>query len=455
MEAPDTGTASQGAPTHYAIDFGTSNSLLAAASAGRVWPPAPLDPLARDPTILRSILYFPNAKRCHYGQDAIDAYVEHGLEGRLLRSIKKHLAARSFNGTWIDERPMTVEDLVATMLREMKRRADAHYGVDVRRAVLGRPARFSEDARDDAFAEQRLRVAAERAGFEDVSFLPEPVAAARELSALAADAAAQPRGTLAGGDLAGGEQLVLVADYGGGTSDYTLFRMGPRPFRDDDVLAIGGVPVAGDALDASIMRHKVAAHFGADVTYRVPMGANVLRMPKPIVEELCSPARLTVLRRQDVATFLRNVRSWSLGPEDEHRLDQLRILVEDALGFSVFEVIERAKRELSDRDAAEIDYAYPGVEVHDRITRIEFDQGIEREAAAILGALDETLRTAGVAHDAVDLVCCTGGTAKVPRIAAALRERFGAGRVRDFKSFHSVVEGLALHAQARARERGA
>lgn len=444
-------SAAHAAPTHYAIDFGTSNSLLAAANAERVWPPAPIDPVARDPTILRSILYFPNAKRCHYGQDAIDAYVAQGLEGRLLRSIKKHLAARSFNGTWIDERPMSVEDLVATMLREMKRRADAHHGADVRRAVLGRPARFAEDPHDDDFAEKRLRVAAERAGFEEVSFLPEPVAAARELSALAANAAAETRGSLEGKDLSGREQLVLVADYGGGTSDYTLFRIGPRPFRDEDVLAIGGVPVAGDALDASIMRHKVAAHFGADVTYRVPMGNNVLRMPKPIVEELCSPARLTVLRRQDVATFLKNVRSWSLGPDDEQRLDQLRILVEDALGFSVFEVIERAKRTLSDEDAATIDYTYPGVEVHDRIRRDEFDAGIEREADAILGALDETLRAAGVSHQAVDLVCCTGGTAKVPRIAEALRQRFGAGRVRDFKSFHSVVEGLALHAQARAR----
>jgi hypothetical chaperone protein len=421
-------------PTAYALDFGTSNSLLAAASAERTFPPVPLDPRASDPAILRSVLYFPNAERCYYGEEALRRYAENGLEGRLLRSIKKHLPSRSFHGTYIDERPMPIEDLVAAILREMRVRADTYYATEVDRVVIGRPARFSDDPLEDALAQRRLTQAARKAGFAEVSFLPEPVAAAREF-----------------GVGMGEERVVLVADFGGGTSDYTVMRVGPRPFQASDVLAIGGVAIAGDALDATIMRSQVARHFGADVTYKVPLGSNVLRMPKPIVEHLCSPAHLSILRRQDLAAFLRNVRSWSLGANDRQKLDQLAVLVDDGLGFSIFEVIEQAKRRLSTASEAEVDFSYPSIEVRERVTRASFEAASARETGAILRCLDETLASAGVASGEVDLVCCTGGTAKVPLIAAEMRRRFGEGRVRDFKSFTSVVEGLAVHARGIAR----
>jgi hypothetical chaperone protein len=420
-------------PTVYALDFGTSNSLLAAANAERTFAPVPLDPGAIDPIVLRSVLYFPSGERCFYGAEALRRYAENGLEGRLLRSIKKHLASRNFHGTYIDERPMPVEDLVAAVLREMRVRADTYFCTEVDRVVLGRPARFCDDPRDDELAQRRLLEAAKRAGFSEVTFLPEPVAAAREF-----------------GVGVGEERVVLVADFGGGTSDFTVMRVGPRRFEAKDVLAIGGVAIAGDALDASIMRSQVARHFGADVVYRVPFGSNVLRMPKPIIEHLCSPANLSILRRHDVADFLRNVRSWSLGPDDREKLDQLRVLVDDGLGFSIFEVIEQAKRRLSNETEAEVVFTYPSIDVRERVTRDAFEAASERATSAILRCLDETVAAAGIDAKEVELVCCTGGTAKVPRIAAEMRRRFGEDRVRDFKSFTSVVEGLAVHARALA-----
>lgn len=421
-------------PTVYALDFGTSNSLLAAANETRTFPPVPLDPRAADPIIMRSVLYFPSAKRCYYGEEALRRYAENGLEGRLLRSIKRHLPSRTFMGTYIDERPMLVEDLVAAMLREMRVRANTYYCTEVDRVVLGRPARFSDDPGDDRFAENRLLSAAKRAGFNEVSFLPEPVAAARELGVGMSE-----------------ERVVLVADFGGGTSDYTVMRVGPRRFTQDDVLAIGGVALAGDALDASIMRNHVARHFGASVVYKVPFGSNVLSMPKPIVEMLCSPAHLSALRRQDVAEFLRNVRGWSLGPDDRRTLDQLNVLVDDGLGFSIFEAIEDTKRALSSAPAAEVVFTYPSIDVREHVSRSQFETASARETDTILRRLDETLEAAGIKASDVDLVCCTGGTAKVPRIAAEMRRRFGEGRVRDRKSFTSVVEGLAVHARSLAR----
>lgn len=425
----------QDKPTIYAIDFGTSNSLLAAANASVVFPPVPLDAAADDPTIMRSILYFPSAKQCFVGQEALIKYVEHGLEGRLLRSLKRHLPARGFRGTYIDDRPMLVEDLVAVPLREMRKRANAHFGVDVKRAVLGRPARFSSDDVDDDFAERRLRSAAERAGFEEVHFLPEPVAAAQEF-----------RQAFTRSD----EHTVVVCDFGGGTSDFTVLRMGKKAFHRDDVLAIGGVPLAGDALDASIMRKHVAKHFGADVSYRVPLGNNVLTMPKHVIEQLCSPAHLSILRRPDIAEFLRNVRSWSLGGDDQEKLDQLTTLVDDALGFQLFEVIEGAKKALSRQDDVPIDFSYPDIEVHDHVTRPGFESSAARPIETILECLDQTVAASGIDPRDVDLVCCTGGTAKVPRIASEIAARFGRDRMRDFENFHSVVQGLAHHAQTLA-----
>ncbi|APR78802.1 Putative heat shock protein YegD [Minicystis rosea] len=421
-------------PTVYALDFGTSNSLLAAANADHTFSPAPIDPRATDPIILRSVLYFPNAQRCYYGEEALRRYAENGLDGRLLRSIKKHLPSRSFHGTYIDERPMPIEDLVAAVIREMRIRANTYYCTEVDRVVLGRPARFAEEPLDDQLAQRRLEEAARRAGFNEVVFLPEPIAAAREF-----------------GVGVGEERVVLVADFGGGTSDFTVMRVGPRNFRPSDVLAIGGVAVAGDALDASIMRSQVARHFGAEVSYKVPLGSNVLTMPKPIVEHLCSPANLSILRRADVAEFLRNVRKWSVGPDDREKLDQLSTLVDDGLGFSIFEVIEQAKRTLSGADEASIDFSYPSIDVHERVTRTAFETASERATSTILRCLDETLAAAGVAPSEVQDVCCTGGTAKVPRIAAEIRRRFGDARVRDYKSFTSVVEGLAVHARSLAR----
>lgn len=421
-------------PTVYALDFGTSNSLLAAANEDRTFPPVPLDPGAGDPIILRSVLYFPDASRCYYGQDALRRYAENGLEGRLLRSIKKHLPSRTFHGTYIDDRPMATEDLVAAILREMRVRADTYFATEVDRVVLGRPARFSDDPIEDELAERRLGNAARKAGFREVTFLPEPIAAAREF-----------------GVGVGEERVVLVADFGGGTSDFTVMAVGARRFETSDVLAIGGVAVAGDALDASIMRSHVARNFGADVAYKVPLGSNVLRMPKPIVEHLCSPAHLSILRRQDVAEFLRNVRKWSVGPDDREKLDQLDVLVDDALGFSLFEAIEKTKQRLSTFEEAEVVFTYPSIDVRERVSRGDFESAAARDTKKILACLDETLSTAGVSPDDVELVCCTGGTAKVPKIAAEMRRRFGDGKVRDYKSFTSVVEGLAVHARSKAR----
>ena len=199
-------------------------------------------------------------------------------------------------------------------------------------------------------------------------FCPEPIAAAYDFRSRLTE-----------------PKVVLVADFGGGTSDYTVARL--TPDEDDvEVLALGGVSVAGDAFDGSIMRHKVSAHFGANVKYKVPFGSNVLSMPRPLMESLCSPAETCLLAHRDIMAFLRDIKSGSLGKDDKQHIDQLLCLVEDSLGFQMFEVIEHAKRELSDN---EVDPAasstIPASTSPKPITRSEFQSFSAPQVDSYLG----------------------------------------------------------------------
>ena len=420
-------------PSLYAIDFGTSNSLLVAVNADGVDAPLALDAAARDATVFRSIACFTTPAEWSFGAAALARYVAEGMQARFFRSLKRFLPQASFVETRLGARSVKLEELVGLFLREMKQRADAHYRADVRRVLLGRPARFSDDPQADALAERRLEAAARFAGFEDVSFCAEPVAAAYDFrSRLEAP------------------KVVLVADFGGGTSDYTVARLTPGA-TEAEVLAIGGVALAGDALDGRIMRRRVARHFGSEVTYRVPFGHNVLTMPVPLVDALCTPADTCLLGRGHIARFLRDVRAAALGPDDERVLDQLLCLVEDSLGFQVFEAIERAKCELSQAEAADIKFEYPGISIRERISRADFASDTQDVVNTILERLDATLEASGVGAGRIDLVCCTGGTARVPALRAGVLERFGAEKLVSLRSLHSVIQGLGERGRLLAR----
>ena len=140
--------------------------------------------------------------------------------------------------------------------------------------------------------------------------------------------------------------MLCVADFGGGTSDFTVIRLGRDSHKDSSLLSIGGISIAGDALDGTLMRNKICAHFGADVSYKVPFGSNILKMPTDLMGKLCSPADISLLRKRDTMEFFRNVRTWSLGPKDRSKMDQLFCLLENQLGFPIFEEIEQTKRRL-------------------------------------------------------------------------------------------------------------
>lgn len=411
--------------TYLSIDFGTSNSLVGAYHDGRRLEALAIDEKASDPTMMRTLLYFPNPDLCYYGAEAIEQYIEQDMEGRLFRSFKSHLPNQNYLGTMLENRILTLENLVGVFLLELKKRAEKTLDTPVEKAVIGRPARYSMDAVADGFALHRMQKAAAFAGFKEVHFVPEPLAAAFDYRSQIQS-----------------EKIVLIGDFGGGTSDFTLIKLRPTGFSKEDVLSIEGCPLAGDALDSVFMSHRLNEYFGAKSRYRLPMGSNVLTMPLGVSLRLNHPAHIVHLKEKDTYEFIRQVKKCSLTGKDAAAVDRLFILLEDQQIFPFFEHIEKTKRALSSSDNAEFKFDYPGLEINETFSVTQFIDWAEDTRMKIFAALDDCLKQAGLTEDQVDLVCLTGGTAKVPFIQKEFEKRFGLQKLQTQAHFHSVLSGL-------------
>ncbi len=412
--------------TVLAIDFGTSNSLVGAYSDGKILPALSLDPTAEDPSLLRTLLYFPDETTCFYGHEAIREYLANDLEGRLFRSFKSHLPNQQYLGTVIGTRIWTLENMVGLFLLEMKKRAETFLGHKVTKAIVGRPARYSMDAAKDEFALVRMRRACEFAGFTDFRFVPEPLAAAFDYQKKLTET-----------------KLVLIGDFGGGTSDFTLIRLAPKGFKKEDVLSIEGCPLAGDAFDSTFMTHRLDRHFGAKAAYQLPMSSNLLRMPPLIAQRLQHPAHIVHLTEKETFQFLKEVQKCAMGPNDKMALERLFTLLEDQQIFSFFEAIERTKKTLSHAENAHFHFDYPGLEMSEEFTASEFFDWSEGVRQPIFSSLDRCFELANVSPAEVDLVCLTGGTAKTPFIREEFVKRFGEEKLLTQSHFHSVLGGLS------------
>lgn len=418
-------------PLTLAIDFGTSNSLVGAARGDERVEALPIDPAARDPSLMRTLLYFVDSRECYFGAESIPKYVENEMEGRLFRSFKSHLANRAYSGTMVGDRVMSLENLVTTFLIELRRRAERELGEPVDRAVLGKPARYSLNDEIDAFALARMSRAVEAAGFKEYEFVPEPLAAALDYR----------RGLTE-------EKIVLIGDFGGGTSDFTLMRMGAFDYSSSDVLGIDGCPLAGDALDSLFMSRRLNKFFGAEVRYRMSMSSNWLTMPPTVTERLNQPAHIVHLKEKATYEFINEVRKGAPQAEDRRAIDRLFALIEDQQIFAFFENIEATKRRLSEREIATFEFDYPDIEVRADFLREEFETWAEPTTTKIFASMDECLRQGGVSPDRVDLVSLTGGSSQVPKIRREFEKRFGADKLQSRSHFHSVLGGLIESARA-------
>lgn len=414
-----------------AIDFGTSNSLVGAYFSGDDTMKAhrieamPLDPSASDPSLIRTLMYFPSDDICYYGTQALQEFVMNDMEGRLFRSFKTHLPNKNYLGTTIGNRILSLETLVGTFLLELKKRAENYLKVKIDNVVLGKPARYSMDEVADGFALYRMRKAAEYAGFKNITFVPEPLAAALEY-----------RRNLSV------EKNVLIGDFGGGTSDFTIMKMSGREFQKSDVLGVDGCPYAGDALDSVFMSEKLNEHFGAKAKYKMSLSNNVLTMPPLIVDRLNKPAHIMHLKDKETYHFIQEVRKCALHPKDVAAIDRLFTLIEDQQIYSFFEKIEETKRKLSTEQKTNFNFDYTDLELNREFSRNDFELWSQSIKTKIIDSLDRCLAQAQLSDAQIDIVFLTGGTGHVPFIRSEFENRFGIEKIKTSSFFHSVLSGL-------------
>lgn len=399
------------------IDFGTTNSVVTALCAD-----GEIRVLHRETEeVFRSILCFWRDGAGHLrhaaGGQGIAAYLEDPLEARLILSMKSHLAQRSFQETRILGRPHRLEALVGLFLRELL----APFAAELQgaRIIAGRPVRFVGETADDALGEQRLRAGFAAAGLPDVELALEPAAAGHRFAAGLTESA-----------------TVLVADFGGGTSDFSVLRFEPGGVR---ALGHAGVGVAGDAFDFRIMDQVVAPLLGKGGSYRV-LGTE-LPIPPAWYGQF---ARWHLLSMMRAPRTLREIAEVARSAEEPHRLHQLIRLIEDEAGYAMYRAVADVKAALSRVPRARLQFRHADFTLDAEVTRQDFEGWIAPDLKQIGAAVDAALADAGLAKAQVDRVFLTGGTSLVPAVRRLFEQRFGPARVAGGGEFVSVAEGLAL-----------
>ncbi len=423
------------------LDFGTTNSALAFADSS-VPRGARLSEFRvtkeRESTqrvnTFRSVLFFEAPDRGPRldglaGPFALEKYRDTGGNGRLLLSLKSFLSSTLFRSTDVFGKTFTLEELVAVLLRRLREQVEEQHGDIGSRVVLGRPVRFVGDDGDvpSELPLSRLREAAALAGFTDVQFEFEPVAAAKHYeSGLDHD------------------ELVLVGDFGGGTSDFCLMHLGPS--RDAEILGTEGVGLAGDAFDGEIIRHVIAPALGAGGSYRSFMEQRIIAIPPWPYERLRKWHHLSFLKSPSTMRFLQELKTQALEPA---KIEALLQIVEEDLGPELFKSVEGTKQRLSKESQVVLSFNEPPTCIETAVERALFEQWISVQLQAIERCIEDVLKNANVKPKDVNRVFLTGGSALVPAVRAIFARRFGEEKLTGGDELTSVATGLALCAQER------
>ncbi len=419
------------------IDFGTTNSSIAFASCSDEVQLAKFPYLGGLTDAYRSLLYLQqvkeggvNALKSWTGPEGIEHYLSADVKGRLIQSLKSFLSSRNLHSTEVFGRRYTLEDLIARILRDLREKAEQQFGIKIRSAVVGRPVHFvgAENQEDESYAEGRLRSAFELAGYESVEFEMEPVAAAHYYESKLDH-----------------DELILIGDFGGGTSDFSLVHVGPTVRRRGralgDIVGNAGVGIAGDSFDAKIIRHLVSPALGAGSQLR-SLG-KILTVPNWVYVRLERWHHLSLLRGRDVLNMLRGVHAQSLEPE---KIGALIHFIKEDLGFYLHRAVQKVKCDLSNAPVATFHFSDGFVDLKVVVERASFEVWISEELGQISGCIDSLLSSAGVLPKDVDMVFLTGGSSFVPAVRKIFEARFGEERIRGGNEFTSVASGLALKA---------
>lgn len=413
------------------LDFGTTNSAIAMALPGEEAALARFNNSAS----FRSILYFPHQERSapvkaetKAGPEAISSYLEADTKGRLILSVKSYLASRLFTSTQINGRFYTLEDLIAIILRRLRTAVMEQFSVSSTSVVLGRPVRFAgaDSEADETLALDRLRAAAELAGFSEVTFELEPVAAAYQYETQLDH-----------------DELVLIGDFGGGTSDFTLAQLGPGRKRSgrNPVIGTSGVGIAGDTFDSRIMMQLVAPKLGLGSHYS-SLGKE-LPVPVWLYSQLSSWHRTFLLKEPKTMAVLRAVKNQASEPD---KVAALIHIISENLGYALYRAVEQTKVELTEKEEARFVFAHGSIHIEDSLERWRFESWIQEDIQNIASCVKSLFDQHNVKYSDVGSIFLTGGSSFVPYVRRFFAKTFGAHKMRGGEELTTVAKGLALRA---------
>lgn len=408
------------------IDFGTTNTCVSVRDADGKVRVLELDPGSSDPRLMKTLLYFPSRREAYFGKQAIDQYFERGMEGRFFQSIKRLLPNPEFTGTSLYGSHMGIEEFIARFLKELKARIEKQVGsIEGVPVNFGRPARYSQEPSHEGLAVVRFKASLDQAGFQNYKLVEEPVAAA----------AANP---------ASNEKLgiTLVADLGGGTSDFTIFELHPgKPTRTH---AVHGISVAGDALDSSFFAERLNEHFGSTIQYQRPFSSNILTLPVNLVKLLPKWHHHAFLRERATWNFITTLRKELVDPKQKPLLENLISLVEENLGYKLHQEVERLKVALSTSEKDPFHFKSYPIDIGFPVAKKDYEKIIQERIEEITKTALETCKIGRLKPEEIETLQFTGGTSKVPAVRQALQACFPKARVIDHETFTAVAEGLSL-----------
>lgn len=408
----------------YGIDFGTTNSALAIFDEQKKE--------IVDTIIIPSLIYFPstaipNQEKYVIGELAIESYLSDQMKGRFIKSIKQILPRRSFIETRIQNKKYNASDLVALILKELKGKADQIIGYNCTKAIIGRPVFFDDDdTMKDTLAQTRLSKAAQIAGFTDIRFQFEPIGAA-----FAYEKTIQKK------------EKVLVADLGGGTTDFTYLILDPSKVgskdRKNDMMATGGIYVGGDSFDSSFMWEKGTPYFGKNTIYEATPG-KPLTVPKSLFANICTWDKMNFFNGLRIQKDIQDYYYYS-GHDPQFK--NLITLIDNNLGYSVFQSIEKTKINLTNKSVADFFYAKMDINIKEEISIVNYGEIINKDIERISEYLNEFLSINNINPTDIDSLFLTGGTSMVSVIQNLFKTKFPHLKINSGDNFKSVAKGLA------------
>ncbi len=415
------------------IDFGTSNSAAAISDGGM---PRMVQMESGRDTIPTALFFPDKSSDIYFGRNAQWQYKNAELNGRFMRSMKRILGTDTMGGTTIvNGRAMKFEDIIGQFIKHLKHNIDATAGMAVENVVMGRPVHFRDnDPVGDIRAQDELERIARTAGFKNIAFQYEPIAAAfaheQQLTS---------------------EKLACVIDIGGGTSDFTIIRLGPeRKYnldRANDVLANTGIRIGGNDFDRALALKSFMPVFGMGTEYK--SGDKTITVANSPYFSLSTWVSVNDVYNYKTLNMVRGYVVWGLDPIKMGRLYEI---IENRLGHTNLDYVEQMKMDLSSKESSQIVLDFLGDAPTINANRDIFNAAIEHDIERIEKSINECITAANITNSDVDLVILTGGSTEIPYINQIVQKHFPNAEISASDKMASVGLGLAYDAMRRYAE---